>query len=272
MINPTHGRDPVTDISEVEATGRTAEIFADIREVMQIPLITSIWRTLADIEGGLEATWAATRVIYKTGQPDAALQALKARSEFPVPGPLSADTLGSAGLSVEDRRAFSAVIDAYNRSNGMNLIALNALVGEPSGQASNYALTSPDLWPELRPLLEKEEIDVETWALLERVKLLGATNDNPSIATLWRHLAHWPGLLSLVIESYEPMQEEGEIAGAIERVMESVLVAAAGISHFKPSTADIPDEAWQMVVHYSAGVSRMVTLGHGVAQWIKAVE
>jgi len=27
-----------------------------------------------------------------------------------------------------------------------------------------------------------------------------------------------------------------------------------------------------MVVHYSAGVSRMVTLGHGVAQWIKAVE
>ena len=262
----------MTAISEVEATGRTAEIFADIREVMQIPLITSIWRTLADIEGGLEATWAATRVIYKTGQPDAALQALKARSEFPVPGPLSADTLGSAGLSVEDRRAFSAVIDAYNRSNGMNLIALNALVGEPSGQASNYALTSPDLWPELRPLLEKEEIDVETWALLERVKLLGATNDNPSIATLWRHLAHWPGLLSLVIESYGPMQEEGEIAGAIERVMESVLVAAAGISHFKPSTADIPDEAWQMVVHYSAGVSRMVTLGHGVTQWIKAVE
>jgi hypothetical protein len=271
-MSPTHGRDPVTAISEAEATGRTAEIFADIREVMHIPLITSIWRTLADIEDGLEATWAATRPIYETGQPDAALQALKARSEFPVPGPLSADTLGSAGLLVEDRPAFSAVINAYNRSNGMNLIALNALVVEPSGQASSYALTSPDPWPELRPLLEKEEIAPEAWALLERVKLLGAVNDNPSIATLWRHLAHWPGLLSLVIESYEPMQQEGAIAEAIEGLMQSVLVEAAGISHFKPSTADIPDEAWQMVVGYSSGVSRMVTLGHGVAQWIKAVE
>jgi hypothetical protein len=271
-MSPTHGRDPVTAISEAEATGRTAEIFADIREVMHIPLITSIWRTLADIEDGLEATWAATRPIYETGQPDAALQALKARSEFPVPGPLSADTLGSAGLLVEDRPAFSAVINAYNRSNGMNLIALNALVVEPSGQASSYALTSPDPWPELRPLLEKEEIAPKTWALLERVKLLGAVNDNPSIATLWRHLARWPGLLSLVIESYEPMQQEGAIAEAIEGLMQSVLVEAAGISHFKPSTADIPDEAWQMVVGYSSGVSRMVTLGHGVAQWIKAVE
>ena len=271
-MNSTHGRDPVTAISEASATGRTAEIFADIREVMQIPLITSIWRTLADIEGGLEATWAATRPIYETGQPDAALQALKVKSKFPVPGPLSAATLRSRGLLAEDRQAFGAVIDAYNRSNGMNLIALNALVGEPSGQASNYTLTSPDSWPELWPLLEKEEIEAETWVLLERVKLLGATNDNPSIATLWRHLAHWPGLLSLVIESYEPMQDEGEIDGAIEEVMESVIVAAAGISHFKPSTADIPDEAWQMVVRYSAGVSRMVTLGHGVAQWIKTVE
>ncbi len=68
------------------------------------------------------------------------------------------------------------------------------------------------------------------------------------------------------------MQEEGAIVGAIEGVMESGIVPAAGISHFKPSTADIPDEAWLMVVHYSAGVSRMVTLGHGVDQWIKAVE
>ena len=240
-MNPTHGRDPVTAISEAKATGRTAEIFADIREVMQIPLITSIWRTLADIEGGLEATWAATRPIYETGQPDAALQALKVKSKFPVPGPLSAATLRSTGLLAEDRQAFGAVIDAYNRSNGMNLIALNALVGEPSGQASNYTLTSPDSWPELWPLLEKEEIEAETWALLERVKLLGATNDNPSIATLWRHLAHWPGLLSLVIESYEPMQEEGEIDGAIEGVMESVIVAAAGISHFQPSRRSVAD-------------------------------
>ena len=73
-MSVSHGRDPVTAISEAEATGRTAEIFADIREVMQIPLITSIWRVLADFDGGLEAAWAAVRPIYESGRPDAALQ------------------------------------------------------------------------------------------------------------------------------------------------------------------------------------------------------
>ena len=34
--------DPVTAIDEATATGVTAEIFADIRQTMGIPLITSI--------------------------------------------------------------------------------------------------------------------------------------------------------------------------------------------------------------------------------------
>ena len=36
--------DPVSAIAEAEATGETAVIFADIRQTMQLPLITSIWR------------------------------------------------------------------------------------------------------------------------------------------------------------------------------------------------------------------------------------
>ncbi|HHZ63454.1 MAG TPA: hypothetical protein EYN53_12550, partial [Dehalococcoidia bacterium] len=115
-MSTSHRRDPVTAISEAEATGQTAEIFADIREVMQIPLITSIWRVLADFDGGLEAAWAAVRPIYESGQPDAALQKLKAHAGFPVPAPLSAGRLESAGVPAEDLPAIRAIIDAYNRS------------------------------------------------------------------------------------------------------------------------------------------------------------
>lgn len=49
-MNTARVRDPVTAISEAGVTGRTAEIFADIREVMQIPLITSTWRMLAAVK------------------------------------------------------------------------------------------------------------------------------------------------------------------------------------------------------------------------------
>ena len=68
MSNENH-HDPVTALSEEDATGRTAEIFAEIREVMQIPLVTSIWRTLAAVDGGLETAWPATRPLYESGQP-----------------------------------------------------------------------------------------------------------------------------------------------------------------------------------------------------------
>ncbi len=52
-MSAAHDHDPVNAISEAEATSRTAEIFAEIREVMQIPLVTSIWRKLDAIDGGL---------------------------------------------------------------------------------------------------------------------------------------------------------------------------------------------------------------------------
>jgi len=271
-----HRRDPVTAISEAEATGRTAEIFADIRDVMQIPIITSIWRVLADFDGGLEAAWAAVRPIYESGQPDTALQKLKEQARFPVPDPLPVGRLVSAGVLAEDLPAIRAIIDAYNRSNGMNLIALTALVTDLPTKPSNYS-TPPSHapWPTLRPLLAQDEIGPETWDLLQGVKLLGARDDKSSLATLWRHLAHWPGLLSAVFESYEPMQRKGTLVRASAQVSEIARAEAVCIAHFRPSRVDIPEDAWQTIVHYVDGpfrVSRMVTLGHGLAQWLATGE
>jgi hypothetical protein len=47
--------DPVSSIAEAEATGETANIFVDIRATMQIPLVTSMWRSLAALNGDLIA-------------------------------------------------------------------------------------------------------------------------------------------------------------------------------------------------------------------------
>ena len=270
-MSHVYGRDPVTAISEAEATGRTAEIFADIRDVMQIPLITSIWRTLVAIDDGLETVWLATRPIYETGHPDAALQELKQVGRFPVPAQLPTQLMNRTG--VEDLDEVLNVVEAYNRSNGMNLIALSALVSEPTGEPSDYPQVGPRApWPVVRPLLERHEIDQETWALLEQIKWLGATNDSPSIATLWRHLAHWPHLLDVGVKFYEPLQVNGTINRASERLKEISKQHAIGISHFKPSTDEIPPEAWAMVLRYTAGVSRMVTIGHGFALWLRGVK
>ena len=77
------GHDTVTALAESDATGVTAEIFADIRRTMRIPALTSIWRTMAASEEDLAATWKAVKPLYSTGQPEAALARLRAEADLP---------------------------------------------------------------------------------------------------------------------------------------------------------------------------------------------
>ena len=92
-------RDPVSAIAEAEATGETAQIFADIRQTMQLPLITSIWRTIVDVEGGLRAAWDATKPLYVTGQPEAALQKILNQDSLPIPEPIVPGQLACANVT-----------------------------------------------------------------------------------------------------------------------------------------------------------------------------
>jgi hypothetical protein len=60
--------DPVTGIDEADATGETAEIFADIRRTMNIPVVTSIWQGLAGMGDGLRQAWSGSKPIFEAGE------------------------------------------------------------------------------------------------------------------------------------------------------------------------------------------------------------
>ena len=112
------------------ATGEVAEIFADIRATMDIPMLTSIWRTLVAVDGGLPAGWQAVKPLYQTGIPATALARVIDGADLPLPEPWI-----YVGLPPTDLAAAQAIVDAYNRSNGMNMIALSALVVVPDAAA-----------------------------------------------------------------------------------------------------------------------------------------
>jgi hypothetical protein len=266
------GHDPVNAISEAAATGVVAETFADIRRTMGIPLITSIWRTLVAVDGGLDATWRATRPLYRTGQPEAALAALVARAELPEPG-VPVGRLEAAGVAPEERATIQAILDVYNRSNGINFLALTALVTAPAGEPSDYpsALPLPE-WPELPRLLEQHDIAPATWDLLLAVNGFGASPGESGLATLWRHLAPWPGLLGVIHDGLEPMQASGAIDRAIGQVMEIAAVEGARLAHHRAGPLELPAAARAMIANYVTNpglVARMVTLGHGVTGWLR---
>ena len=161
-MNQSEIRNPVTAMAESDATGEVAEIFADIRETMEIPLITSIWRLLVDIEGGLRSSWDATKQLYQTGQPQAALLRIRAETALPMPQPITISQLTRVGVN-RPLSVIRSILAAYNRSNGLNLIALTTLSVSPVGQPANDhpPLGSP-LWPSFPSLLGPERIPAET--------------------------------------------------------------------------------------------------------------
>ncbi len=269
------GRDPVSAISETEATGETAAIFADIRASMEIPLITSIWRSLYDVENGLPTAWRAVKPIYRSGQAAPALARVIAAADLPVPEPLVPGQLACAGIGADDLAAIRAIVDAYNRSNGMNMLALTALVVTPAGARPDDPVPAPLDWPELRPLLAQEDIDSAPWALLNEIRHLGyrgPRRDNAVLATLWRHLAHWPGLLALIQSGFAPLREDGGIVRGCQQVHELAQSEGARLAQFEPDTSALPENARKMIAAYvgsPGAVAHMVTLGHALARWLK---
>ena len=266
-----HGDDPVSAIAEEDAVGEVAEIFADIRDTMDIPLLTSIWRTLVSVDGGLKSAWNAAKPLYQSGYPQAALASIVNSDKLPVLEPLVPGQLECAGVSAEDLAQVRAIVAAYNRSNGMNMLALSCLVAEPSGLPLPKPEPASSLtWPPLCRLLPKAEISPEVWKLLLAINRFGSVNGG-GLATLWRHLAHWPGLLSILQASFAPLHRIGRLEESVCAVHEQSHNLAARMACIKEGRAVITEPALKMVESYVAApgaVTRMVTLGHAVGNWL----
>ena len=54
-------QDPLPAVTEAEASGETAAIFADFRALLGVSMVNLIWRHLATIPGALPWAWAALR-------------------------------------------------------------------------------------------------------------------------------------------------------------------------------------------------------------------
>ncbi|MGD2140570.1 MAG: hypothetical protein PVH25_09255 [Burkholderiales bacterium] len=263
--------DPVTAVDEATATGETAEIFADIRETMGIPLITSIWRGLADMNGSLPAVWSATKPIYLCGHVDKALARVVEQSGLPTPEPATRSELARAGIGSSQFEAIRTIIDAYNRSNGMNMVALAALVSPQTGEREDACPRTTPEWGEFPALMPREEIDDKTWELVRKVNAFGAPGIDAHVATLWRHLAHWPGLLCLIDSALAPGHADGSITAAATRMVELTRQEAIRLAPWRSKEIVLADPVRKTITDYinePTLVARMVTIGHTLATWL----
>lgn len=227
-------------VAEDAAGGETAALFADIRAVLGVGVVNLIWRHLATIPGALPWAWGAVRPAYADGRLAAAAAGLEATLALPRVAALPPAVLGAAGLDAAARGAVGSVLAAYAWTNPLALVALSALALRLEGGAAT--VTAPAAHPPmdratlpplalpplaLPPLPGPAELSPDTIALIGELNALGATRPDAVLATMYRHLAHWPPALALAWMLLAPRAEDGSLGDAIAGCRAAARGAAA---------------------------------------------
>ncbi len=262
--------DPVPAIAEHEAVGAVAETFADIKATLGVPVVNLIWRHLATIDGGLDWAWAAARPIYASGQAAASAETLFARLPVAMPEPLPSGALEAVGVADADIATVRAIAAGYNRGNGLNLLALGALVVPPAGPVPDGTGSPGDPSAPIPKVLSQGEVEPHVWDLVTALNRLGARPDEPIVATMYRHLAYWPGLLALMHAGFAPLEADGRLRTAIATTRSMALSESARLAHLRTDAGPAPQAAIAAIEEFAEHViARMVPICLAFSRWVR---
>ena len=269
LSNYDFSYDPVTAVSEDQATGKIAEIFLDIKKTMQIPLITSIWRGLAGMNNSLEDVWILTKPIYLSGTPELALNHMLNSISFPIPTKFNSEI-----FNAEDLKHIKDIIKVYTKSNGMNLMALSAFIKSEYKPRVVISNITPKIVEASFPrLLNKEEISNKNWEIVKKVNSLGGIkNKDNHVATLWRHLSYWPNFLDKAYENIKIFESNGDLMKTQNDVLNYIENNGINLKRQKDKYTNINISTLNTIKNYvctTNQVIRMVVLGHIMLKWLE---
>ena len=259
--------DPLPAITEAEASGEIADLFADIRSTVGVRVVNLVWRHLATMEGALPWAWAAVKPLYLAGLPDAAMAAFHRTMDVPK----------LASLAGEEPATVDAVLASYDHSNTINLFALGALRAWLNGEVASHGTIvpgprkpSPDL--ALPRLASEGDVDPATWALVLRLNKFGDEPQPLILASMDRHLAHASSFLRRVETALAPVAADGSLRRAVldNRRTAAGLSAdiARAISAARPAQAVEIEKAVGLFVDHAIGkmdtICRAIRLARGV--------
>lgn len=194
--------DPVAAITEQEASGEISDIYEDIRHVLGVPVVNLIWRHLATIPGALLWSWESLRPLYENGFLASEANSLRNSIKVSARPSISRQTLTAANLSKADINSIHLILKSYERSNALNLIALNVLLLQIDGvevKKSSARATEIDtdaVGGDMPVLIPLAAVNPELRKLIEDLNQIGGRSD--ILPSMYRHLAHWPAYLALL--------------------------------------------------------------------------
>ncbi|MDP4023981.1 hypothetical protein Q8W71_15225 [Methylobacterium sp. NEAU 140] len=278
------GADPIPAIREEDATGEIAALFADLRTALGVPFVNLIWRHLATIPGGLAWTWGVVGPLYGTAALSAAAAELRGLVALPDLATIPDHAFDAAGVDAEARAAIRNLIADYNTANAANFLAMLVALavlrdearaagetrGETVGRTADGAVGSV---PAI-PLPALADLSPPVLALVRDLDGFGRLGESAAIASLYRHLAHWPPYLALARTALSPLHRSGALAAEQERVIAAGRRHAAALAPRAAARPPLDASSADRVVEALDGftrlmIGRMIVMGtalHGLLE------
>lgn len=210
--------DDIASIPETAADDATAELYADIRHTLRVPVTNLVWRHLATFDGALARVWHGVKPLYLDGRLDADAAALRSPPGLPRLPPWDRAVLRSAGLDEAALASVRNIFANYDATNPRNLLALMAVLARLESDdfvprnAPAHPAAPPPAIPRigpLPPLLDPASLRPAVLRAAMRLNDIGLPpGERALVAGVPRHLAHWPGFLALCVDSLEPVADE----------------------------------------------------------------
>jgi hypothetical protein len=260
------------ELPEAHATGELRRIYAEIRRLSGVPMVALIYRHLATIPGALEWAWALLEPAMRAGAVQESAWRLAGRARIPRQPAFPAAALRAAGIEEVGERTIAQVLDAYNRANPVNIVAVRCLSLHLDGHPPAPTTASWPTW-EAPAAIAALPAMVSPQAMTPTVRELallltdrGATEaPSPLWPSLYRHLAHWPAFLGFAAVVVPP--EFKAIDAAAAKLRQQVDDAAQTIASrlSMPHPAPTGPQARQLqgaIAQFSGRIPEMVVIGH----------
>jgi hypothetical protein len=265
-------KDTLPAISESSASGEIAELYADIRQTLNVTAINYVWRHIATIDGGLRWAWEAAKPMFVSGRVESECEHLQAQLSYPDLPVLSDTTLSLVGVDSAGRDMIGAILDTYNRGNLLNMVSLSALLAEPVSPAAGERPRADLPFTAMRLPAIPEVVDLSE-EISEQVLALNALGAKPGanrvVASIYKHIALWPGYLSLSWVQLAAMHGDGSLPHLIEDTQQKARLHAAYLANDLGPRPDgrVADQVRSAVFEFTDTViARMIPIGQMLRQ------
>ena len=269
--------DILPELAESDASASVRAVYAALREGAASPIAALIWRHTATHPGMLEACWASLEPLFVSGRLQATAWRIARETALhdllPRIEPRAQVLLG---IRTDQAETIKAVVEAYNRANPVNLLAVLTLLSRIDSSASVETVSSVAPTPRLPAIVQPiprmtppVEMSADVRWLLNDLRFGDRSNLDAVVPSLFRHLTDWPAYLAVLHIGLAPRFRDGSMAEAVGRVEQAMAAEAAVLARqIAPvqELASTPDLQATMRRFASGVIPMMIIVGFALAE------